>query len=428
MDMDERIREFGSGDPIAGTAALSDLVALGDSGEEALFAQPIRLPTVQVKRRWLRYIASRPNSTGPRLLERLRHVGVFQDMYEAADLFAGLPVAHPIRKSVGDDLAAEFKGWPRLSFAEDYWRVAALLYAWASVGGSSDYLWQLVSDDSYAWEKIGTHAFRATCQAAARNGTNHLGTLESFVTSEWRDGKPREIDRETSEASGQLVADDGELWLQSFYTFPLWRSGNLVDGVLKRWSQHGHWRVRAFGAQILEGIGFRHAVPSVVEWLRREKVPAVRSKLIGALASSNTTAGADALLAIVASGESQALWRASDRSAAILLLEKMAEGEGTNASEALVSLARLGVRSRSLEQAIVSSDSYRRLNGALAVGLLGDKARMDELLRMLEETSGFLEQWRSRCSATLAAPRICTGASSRWLRTRTPERGETSSE
>jgi GNAT superfamily N-acetyltransferase len=181
MDLDERIRAFGGGDPIAGMAALSDLVALGDSGEEALFANPIRLPTVQVRRRWLRYVASRPNSTGPRVLERLRHVGVFQDMYAAADLFAGLPPHHPTIRSVEADIDAKFKdGTPPLGFAEDFWGVAALFCASGAGGGDTDHLWHLVSHDSYAWEKVGTHAFRAACQAAARMGTSHLHALPLF--------------------------------------------------------------------------------------------------------------------------------------------------------------------------------------------------------------------------------------------------------
>ena len=88
---------LGRGSDRRGTRALSDLLALGNDGEGALFSQAIEIPTVQVRRRWLRYVASRPQTTSARLLERVRGHGQFDDIYPAADLFAGLadPSAGP---------------------------------------------------------------------------------------------------------------------------------------------------------------------------------------------------------------------------------------------------------------------------------------------------------------------------------------------
>lgn len=70
-EADQVIARFLGGGTIAGSKALHELVALGDSGEEALFSQPIEFPkSVQVKRRWLRYVASRQESIAGRLIDR----------------------------------------------------------------------------------------------------------------------------------------------------------------------------------------------------------------------------------------------------------------------------------------------------------------------------------------------------------------------
>src|SRR5258708_36229799 len=77
------------GDPLAGEKALKDLLAAGDDGEEAFFSQPIEFSkSAQVRRRCLRYVASRPKSVSARLLERMKNAVHFYD--PGAFLFAGL--------------------------------------------------------------------------------------------------------------------------------------------------------------------------------------------------------------------------------------------------------------------------------------------------------------------------------------------------
>lgn len=404
-DPAESVREFLGGDPIAGARAFGELASAGASGEDALFAQPIRIASVQVRRRWLRYVASRPQTTSARLLERVR--GPAEDCYAAAELFAGLPEPAPMARAIQTDLDAAFKDHtPDLAANESYWRVAALLSAWGAVGGTSWMPWQLVVRDRYAWEKLRVHAFRAACAAAARTGRQHLGALAKMVSHHWPQYERLSLIAAATDDRLDASAIDGpELWLQSFYTFPLWRSGDVVDGVLEDWSRHEHWRVRALGAEVLEGIGFRRAATPVLDWLRRESVASVREGLIGALGRSNTKVGADALLAIAqqpVSGDgamasrlrsalAEAAWRASDKAAAVKALEPIADGDDAVASEALVALARLGTRPRSLDDALVSIDRYRRTNAALAVGYLGERRMTDELLAMRAETSGLLE-------------------------------------
>jgi hypothetical protein len=62
-DLHLLIKDFTGVDPIAGTRALGELVGLGDRGEEALFEGPIAYPNVmQVRRRWLHYVASRADT------------------------------------------------------------------------------------------------------------------------------------------------------------------------------------------------------------------------------------------------------------------------------------------------------------------------------------------------------------------------------
>jgi ABC-type phosphonate transport system ATPase subunit len=68
-DVEAAISQFLSTDPIAGGVALRDLVALGDAGEEALFAKARPYPELrQHQRRWLRYVATRERTVLDRLL------------------------------------------------------------------------------------------------------------------------------------------------------------------------------------------------------------------------------------------------------------------------------------------------------------------------------------------------------------------------
>jgi pimeloyl-ACP methyl ester carboxylesterase len=73
-------------------------------------------------------------------------------------------------------------------------------------------------------------------------------------------------------------------------------------------------------------------------------------------------------------------------------LQTIANGNDTPASEALVSLARIGQRHARLEAMLDSPDQYYRLNAALAAAYLGDKARTWHLTEMLNEASAPIER------------------------------------
>jgi hypothetical protein len=59
------IDDFLGGDPLCGTKALDELALQGAAGEEQLFSRPIQYKTVQVQRRWLRYVSRRESTLVP---------------------------------------------------------------------------------------------------------------------------------------------------------------------------------------------------------------------------------------------------------------------------------------------------------------------------------------------------------------------------
>lgn len=391
----DALKAFQSGDPIAGAVALEVLLAQGDAGEESLFSQPIRVPTVQVRRRWLRYVATRPDSTGQRLLARLDDNSVFNDAGSAVDLFAGLPPDHPIHVAVGKALASDFvSGMPSIGPAQDYWRVVNKMYAASASGQPPWTLWQVVSGSSYAWEKLRTHAFRGACAAAARFGRDHMSPVERFFTPPGGSDPWPEVDA-------------SELWLQAYRQFPVWQSGSLVDGLFSSWSKRDNPRLRRFAAMILNAVGFRRAQTPLMQWLSHETDPDVRGTLLTALAQCGTRASADAVLTFAANGEPNreaiavGAQHASDRTAAARELESIAAGEDFVASEALVSLARMGIASSALHEALFASDDYRRLNAALAVGILKDRSWIDDLLALRAESSGVSESLYVHAALTM---------------------------
>lgn len=386
MELDPVRDTFLGGDPIAGRAALLALLEQGDAGEDFLFSTAIEVPTVQVRRRWLQYVATRPRSTGPRLAARIRDAtSPFGDGVRAASLFAGLPLHDPMHGRVNEALRSDFaRGTPSIVSADDYWRVASTFAAAGASELAPWQLWHATSRSAYAWEKLRTHAFRAACELAARFGKEHLGLLERFVT---RQGTPQDW----------RDIDASELWLQSYQTFNLWRSGNLIDGIFATWSTHQDKRLRRFGGMILNAIGFRRAQEPLLRWIAVEGEADIRDSLVTALAQCRTTAAADALLGLADKGvvnrEALAIGAqyATDRATAILHLEDTADADNTSAAEALVALARMGVASQSLAKALFAADHYRRLNAALAYGILNDRTRVDDLMALQIESSGPME-------------------------------------
>ncbi len=409
MPLDQRlIKEFFGGDPIAGSNALRELVALGDDAEQELFSLPLDYgKTIQVRRRWLRYVAARESSVGPRLLDRLKGKNEFGDKFSAAFLCAGLSEPRSISSGLYAPIRAEIDKL-RPGDAD----AAVMAYGYAGADGAS--LWHLINKNSYAWEKLSTFVFRSGCVACARINTGNLWVLEQLITHRWdRDGFELEEVANSPDAPVHRIAiEDSEMWGESTHTFLIWRRGDVADQVLRDWSGHAHWRVRWFGAQLLASLGFVRTVRPIIEWLHIEQVPRIREALLHALERSDSTAGADALLEAFDSrdgegGQSLAKvsWRASDKERARKALTSISNRDSISGAEALVSLARLGIRHPDLTKFLDSHDHYQRLNAMLALGYLGDQTEARRLTQMLGEASGRLERiYVLAAMALLGAP------------------------
>ncbi|UWZ84231.1 carboxypeptidase-like regulatory domain-containing protein [Occallatibacter riparius] len=397
------IKDFFGGDPIAGSNALRELVELGDVAEQELFSRPLDYgKTVQVRRRWLRYVAARESSVGPRLLDRLQGKNEFGDKFSAAFLCAGLSDPSSISTGVYGPIKAEIE-----KFRPGDADAAVMAYGYAGADGAS--LWHLINENRFAWEKLSTFVFRSGCVSCARINIGNLWVLEQLITHRW-DGDGFELEKvaNSPDASVRRIGiDDSEMWGESNHTFLIWRRGDVADQVLRDWSGHAHWRVRWFGAQLLASLGFVRTVRPIVDWLRVEQVPRIRQSLLHALERSDSTAGANALLEVFESGEGEggqslakAGWRASDKDRARKALTSISDQESIYGAEALVSLARLGTRHPDLAKSLESHDHYRRLNAMLALGYLGDPTEARRLTQMLGEAAGRLE--RIYVSASIA--------------------------
>lgn len=395
--LDQLIERFLGGDPSAGTQALNELLVLGDAGEEALFSRLIEFPkTVQVRRRWLRYVASREKTVVVRLVDHMQDQDRF-NAYAAAYLFAGINDNHEALKALDAQLATDFrKGEPTSS---TYYPASNRFLAWGYAGGYVNTLWHYVSGSSFAWEKLATFAFRGACAAFARTGAGSWA-IQQLITHEWPEYELVEICNPPDAPLCHEAIGAEELWAQAYDVFVTWRRGEVADEILRHWSCHAHWRVRDFGAQILASLGFQRTATPVIEWLRREPVRSVRSSLLHALERSETASGADALIdhynASSQEGQiylARAAWRASDKNRALTALNAVADGQSSTAgAEAVVSLARLGHRYAQLTKMLDSHDPYSRLNAALAVAYLDDRKALERLVTMQREVATPLER------------------------------------
>jgi hypothetical protein len=395
MPIDQRlIKDFLGGDPIAGSQALHELVAQGDVAEQELLSRPVDYGgTVQVRRRWLRYVAMRESSLAPRLLDRLKGENEFGDAYSAAFLFAGLSKPREFTDELYTRIKADIDNH-RPGNAD----AALMAYGHAGADGAS--IWHLINQNSYAWEKLSTFAFRSACAACARINTGSSWTLEQLITHRWdRNGfELEEIVNSPDAPVYRIAIDDSEMSLQANYTFKMWRRGEVADQVLRDWSRHSHWRVRSFASRILSSLGFLRTVSPIVEWLHTEQVPGIRAALLDALQRSESTAGADALLdTFETTGEgtqsfAKVGWRASDKKRALKALKAISAIDSSVGAEALVSLARLGFRHPELTQFLDSGDHYRRLNAMLALGYLGDQQDLRRLTLMQAEAANPTER------------------------------------
>jgi nucleoside phosphorylase len=393
------IERFLGSDPIAGDQALQELLSLGDKGEERLFSRHIEHPpTVQVRRRWLRYVASRNRSIAGRLIDRMKNQDRFSDGYAVAYLYAGLE-RDP---SIVDDLYAQL---PASGLFKDYSIPLNYIRAWGYAGGDSSILWHRVKEGGSAWEKLSTFAFRASCAAFARINARDSWAIEQLITHESRDYDLVELSSGPEDLVSNRAISGQELSLQANDTFLTWRRGEVADEVLQSWAEHAHWRVRGFGAQVLASLGYQRTVSPVIAWLSREPIETVRRSLLHALARSDTTAGADALVDHFLSSReganyvAKAAWRATDKPRAVAALNAISNDEPAS-SEAVVSLAKLRYRPADLNERLDSPNSYRRLNAALGLAYLGDHGAIDRLMAMRREAADPFE--RVILSAALA--------------------------
>jgi hypothetical protein len=380
MPIDQRlIKDFLGGNPIAGTQALYELVAQGDVAEQELLSRPVEFgDLVQVRRRWLRYVAARESSIAPRLLERLKDGNEFGDALSVAFLCAGLRKPRRVTDELYIRIKADIDNH-RPGNAD----AAVMAYGHAGADGAS--IWYLINKNSYAWDKLRTFTFRSACAAFARINTDSAWVLEQLVKS--------------PDASAYRAIDDSELSSQQNLTFLIWRRGQVADRVLRDWSRDPQWRIRWFGARILSSLGFLRTVGPIIEWLRTEQVPAIRTALMDALQRSQSAAGADALLDTfeTTAGEgmqffAQVGWLASDKMRAVKALTEISATGSNAGAEALVSLARLGFRHPELTRFLDSGDHYRRLNATLALGYLGDKQDLSRLTLMQTEAANPTER------------------------------------
>ncbi|BCM88879.1 hypothetical protein IAD21_00721 [Abditibacteriota bacterium] len=395
------IERIYGGDPIIGNQALHELLDLGDAGEEALFSRPINSSDLsQAYRRLLQYVASRQETVVGRLVDRLQNPNKFKDGYSAAQLFAALgeaPDALRAQLKIGFD-----RGQATSAVYDNYMSFADRFVAWGYAGGEPALLWNYMREDSFAWEKLSTFAFRGACASVARMQAGDCWAIEQLITHEWDDdwddSKPVKISNSPDAEISRTAIDETELGRAANSVFTVWRRGEIADQILRNWSTHAHWRVRDFGAQILAVLSFGRVVKPVVEWLHREPVPSVRASLLRALGNSATPSGAEALIEHFLSEQeggqfvAQSVWRAHDKDRAIKVLTKIADGEGVAATEALVSLGRLGQRHARFAESSQSHDHYFRLNAALAYAYLCDRSMLPLIESMQGEAATPLER------------------------------------
>ncbi len=406
MALEQSVAAFLGSDPIAGSKALRDLVAQGDAGEEKLFSERIHFPdNVQVRRRWLQYVATRKHALTPRLLNRMESQQAYGDANAIAFLFAGLEVDSQITRELFTQIKADIGKYSREGAMS---RMAAYGYA----GGDGASIWYLLKESGYAWEKLRVSAFRASCAAFARINTETSWSIEQLITHH---GGPEELEKIGDSPDAKIPhysIEGSEMWGEASHTFIAWRRGEVADVVLSDWSQHPHWRVRSFGAQILAGLGFLRTVTPILEWIRNEQLGKVRLDLLHALERSESPAGADVLLDHFnrTNGEgamylARVAWRANDRPQCVKVLTTLANSDDTVGAEALVALARMGQRHPKLNDSLDSPDNHRRLNAALAIAYLRDKDAPFRLKAMQGEAARPIERiYVAAALALLGAP------------------------
>lgn len=398
-DIKSVLTDFQSFDPIKGHAALDELFDLNSVGEDALFAQPLSIRSMVVRRRMLDYVRTRAATVTPRLLEHLQNSPESADAHVAAELLSGVPFSRTIISNISEQLLGNFT--PDCTLFERRGAADRLL-ALGNAGAYAGDLREYVDHDTYAWEKFSAFAFRGACMAFVRTGEDAGDAVARLLV---QTGPSRicypSPDLESKTIPREAIADFEIQRVIYGGAFTMWRSGAAVDNVLSNWSSGTtHWRLRYLAAEIVASAGFTRTVDPVDKWLLCEPDQDVRTGLFSALGAARTVAGADALLARYLQYEriegqhsfARSAWRCSDSDMAIQELERLVKISVEKFPASIVSLARLKRRPSDLKLYLSSQHSFVRANAALAMGYLQDQNDLASLNSQLREAAAPLER------------------------------------
>jgi hypothetical protein len=89
-DIQQQVQAFQGGNPSAGNLALDRLLEGGEAAERLLIGGSLEYTkTVQVRRRWLKYVSARQETAIPRLIEKLA-LGEWQQANMVSHLFSAV--------------------------------------------------------------------------------------------------------------------------------------------------------------------------------------------------------------------------------------------------------------------------------------------------------------------------------------------------
>lgn len=392
------LADFHSSDPVKGSSAFAELLDLKDSGEAALFAQPLSIRTVQVRRRMLEYVAARAPTVTPRLLAHLQQPERAGDPWTAAVLLSGLPTSTHVVTEIKRLLTEDFDNGFALRSEN---AAAARLLALGHAGARAGEILQYVDHDNYAWEKLATWAFRAACAAFARDDRSSGGAVARMVVQTGPSQEPFPSPNISAKLIPPGAIRIAEIDSELHGTFLIRHSGAAVDDILLNWSsESNHWRERYMGAGIVASAEFGRTVDPVNQWLSREQDPDVRSQLFRALGAAHSQAAAQALLERYCQygctegkhGFSTSVWRCDDSDEAIKLLEGLLKEDVENYPASIVSLARLRRRHPDIDSFLGSTNFFTRANAALAMGYLREEKSLNRLRSQLREAAAPIER------------------------------------
>lgn len=387
----QAIREIYGGDPIKGQAALSQLIAYEDEGEafflEGILRDP---PTILAYRRLLQYVAARERTILPKLIGKIDEVEFTHENYTVAKLLAGA-----FDSSFCISILMDRFKYPLTTYSEN---AGALLKAWGYAGGGG---WACIDsvEDTRLWEKCGVDALRGISATVARLNEGDLVHLEHIVANEWDSFRWAPMPSTKAGTGRRTIIKSQDYWFEGYYTFPLWRRGAVCDAILARWLHHDHYRIRQFGLHILGGLGFQRVVSPVISRFYIEPDEEIKASLLGVLSRCHTVEAANFLLDTLEENPSAGAafvklsHLASNREGAVAALTRLlSPSPAGELAEGLIALGKMGVMPEMINQYLDSPNYYVRLNAALCVGYLDEKAFIPRLQSLLVESSQVMER------------------------------------